>query len=434
MSELNEQNLIAHYASQHQHLLTSAEPDWLKFYRAKAFETFTENGIPTTAVEAWKYTQLRTWHKNKFHQHPKHAQLPELYELQLFSMLDEHCQEVIVLDGVLQTKISDNNAMQIMDFKHALKTEEPLLQSYLGQAVNHDEHPFVSLCDALAEQGIVVIVPENIVVDKPLHILYVSSKNSENCVNHLRNLIIVGKHSKVEIIEHFVDLHDVTYFTNHVTEVILEENASLSHYKLEQEGNKSFHIGGIHVKQNRGSDFCSNAVTISGHFSRHDIATTMVEESANCTLNGLYFTHNQQHVDYHTTIHHDAPHCHSSSVYKGILTDKSSSVFNGKVVVKHGAQKTASKQENHNLLLSESCEANSKPELEIYTDDVKCAHGATTGQLDEEALFFLQSRGLALSKARRMLIRAFANDVFNQMPSSIVRDYCQRYLEMAAYE
>ncbi|MGA2654954.1 MAG: Fe-S cluster assembly protein SufD [Gammaproteobacteria bacterium] len=434
MSELNEISLTQHYQEQHQKLLTNLEPDWLKFYRIKAFEAFMAQGIPTTAIEAWKYTHLRAWHKNKFHKHPTHEEQVELYQLQLFSMLDEDCQEVIVIDGDFQPIAKQNTALQIMDYKTALKQHEALLQNYMGQAIQHENHPFASLCDALAQNGVVIFVPENTIIEKPIHVLYVSSKNCANCANHLRNLIVVGKNSSATVIEHYVDLDDVVYFTNSVTEIILEHNASLSHYKIEQEGNKSFHIGSIHSKQNQGSHLCSYAVTLCGNFSRHDFNAHLVGENAQCTMNGLYFTHNQQHVDYHTLVNHDVPQCTSRSLYKGILADKSTTVFNGKVVVKQGAQKTQAMQGNHNLLLTSQCEANSKPELEIYTDDVKCTHGATTGQLDEEALFFLQARGIALSKARRMLIRAFANDIFNQMSANIVREYCQRYLEMAAYE
>ncbi|MFA6037868.1 MAG: Fe-S cluster assembly protein SufD [Legionellales bacterium] len=425
-------SVIEQYQAQHKKLLAGNEPDWLLSYRNASFENFMAQGIPSTQRETWKYTPLRAWQKNDFHKTPSNEKITHLQELQLFSMLDERCQEIVFIDGQYKSKPLEN--LIICDYAQAIKDHAQTLQMYLGQALVQKEFPFASLCDALAQNGVVFIVPDNTVIDKPLHILYVSTKNSENCVNHLRNLIIVGKNSKVEIIEHYVDLHDVAYFNNTVTEVILEENAKLSHYKIEQEGNKSFHIGSVHVKQNQGSAFNSNAVTLSGNFSRHDINTYLIGTQASCQLNGLYFTHNNQHVDYHTLTHHDVPHCASASLYKGILADKSTSVFNGKVIVKQGAQQTQAKQGNHNLLLSEFCEANSKPELEIYTDDVKCTHGATTGQLDKEALFFLQSRGIAMSKARRMLIRAFANDVFNQMESEIVRNYCQRYLEMAAYE
>jgi Fe-S cluster assembly protein SufD len=429
-------SLMQHYQLAHEQLLDRDEPHWLKEYRAFAFNSFTKQGIPSTQRETWKYTPLRLWVKNNFYHSPKTSKITQIHELQLFSMLDARCHEIVLVDGVYQAKLSKHKSplMMIMDYAQAIQTHADLIQPHLGQAVNVEDYPFASLCDGLAQKGIVIIIPDNTVIEEPIHILYVCSKNSENCVNHLRNLFIIGKNSKVEIIEHYVDLHDVVYFNNIVTEIIVQENAYLSHYKLEQEGNNSFHIGSVHVKQMQGSTFNSDAVTLSGHFSRHDINTHLSGAQASCQLNGLYFTHTTQHVDYHTLIRHEAPHCTSASLYKGILADRSVSVFNGKVIVSPGAQKTKSEQGNHNLLLSPHCEVNSKPELEIYTDDVKCAHGATTGQLDAQALFFLQSRGIANSKARRMLIRAFANEVFNKMQSETVRSYCQRYLEMAAYE
>lgn len=435
MSQLD-LSLMQRYQQQYEAQLSLAQPDWLKQQRLNAFNYFNQQGIPNTQRETWKYTPLRAWQKNNFYRVPYHEQLAELPELQLFSMLDEQCHDIVLVDGLYQPKLSAKNTLPLIvtNYEQAINTHESLLKTHLGKHIKLQEHPFASLCEALANQGLVLIVPDNTVIENPIHILSITTQNSENCANHLRNLWVIGKNAKVNIIEHYVDLNDVAYFNNIVTEVVLEENASLSHYLLEQEGHKSFHVASMQVAQSQGSYFNSNAVTLSGGFSRHDINTDLLGELARCELNGLYFTHNNQHVDYHTVINHVAPHCSSASLYKGILAESSVSVYNGKVVVSKGAQKTQAKQGNHNLLLSAQCEANSKPELEIYADDVKCAHGATTGQLDEEALFFLRARGLAESKARRMLIRAFANEIFNQMPLAIVREYCQRYLEMAAYE
>ncbi len=438
MSVTRDSTLIDQYQMQYESLLRSPEPDWLKQHRMQAFNSFMQQGLPTTTVENWKYTSLRMWQKQGFYQRPDIDTLASIQEIQLFSMLDEHSHDVVVMDGVYRKELSNvtflPESVVLCDFAQAVQTHPLLVKQYLAKSFDLSVHPFAALCDALAQKGMVLIIPEDTVINEPIHLLFATSKNSTQCAVHLRNLIILGRNAKAEIIEHYADLHDVAYFNNVVTEVILAENAVLTHYKLEQEGNKAFHIAGVHVQQAQGSVFNSHALTLSGNFSRHDMTTRMVAPFAQCLFNGLYFTHNAQHVDYHTLIQHEAPHCNSTSLYKGILADRSVSVFNGKVVVKSGAQKTLSQQANHNLLLSNHCEANSKPELEIYTDDVKCAHGATTGHLDEDALFFLQARGLALSKARRMLIRAFANEIINNMSSDTVRRYCQSYLEMAAYE
>ncbi len=438
MSQLADTSLIKQYQQQYESLLEGAEPQWLKQRRLLAFDSFIAKGLPNTRVEEWKYTPLRLWEKHNFHYTPNNIKVSQLQELQLFSMLDEQSYDIVMVDGMYYAEHSAHEHLPsdviITDFADAIQNHSEMMRKYLGQAVFLEKHPFASLCESIAQKGMVLIIPDNIVFDSPIHILFATSKNSQNCVNHLRNLIVVGKNSKVEIIEHYANLNDVVYFNNVVTEIIVEENAKTSHFKLEQEGNQSFHIGGVHVKQMQGSTFNSYAVTLSGHFSRHDIRSRLIEPMAYCELNGLYFTHNTQHVDYHTAILHEAAHCTSSSLYKGILNDRSVAVFNGKVAVQKDAQKTNSSLANHNLLLSDSCEINSKPELEIYNDDVKCAHGATTGHLNQEALFFLQARGIAPHKARRMLIRAFANEIFNQMPSNTVKNYCQRYLEMAAYE
>ncbi|HLF66907.1 MAG TPA: Fe-S cluster assembly protein SufD [Gammaproteobacteria bacterium] len=438
MSITRDTSLIQQYQMQYESLLRGNEPDWLKQHRLLAFDSFIQQGIPTSTVENWKYTPLRLWQKQSFYQRPDINTIASIQEIQLFSLLDEHSHDVVILDGIYRSELTRiahlPESVVLCDFAHAVAHYPLIIKQHLAKSFDLGLHPFAALCDALAQQGMVVIIPDDTVLVEPIHLLFANSKNSTQCAVHLRNMIIIGKNAKVEIVEHYADLHDVAYFNNVVTEVTLDENAHLTHYKLEQEGNQSFHFGGVHVKQAQGSVFHTHALTLSGNFSRHDITTRMVSPLAQCIINGLYFTHNAQHVDYHTLIQHEAPHCNSASLYKGILADRSSSVFNGKVVVKAGAQKTQSQQANHNLLLTNNCEANSKPELEIYTDDVKCAHGATTGHLDEDALFFLQARGLAHSKARRMLIRAFANEVLHHMSSDTVRRYCQSYLEMAAYE
>ncbi len=222
---LNETSLISHYRLQHQMLLTTGEPDWLKAYRSDAFAEFVEQGIPSTMRETWKYTPLRMWSKNNFYNTPKIETITQLQELQLFSMLDDRCQDIIVVDGIHQPQLSTPSPIKIFDYAQAIKSHAQMIENYLGQAVKHAEHPFASLCDALAQKGVVFIVPDNTIIDNPIHILYVASKNSQDCVNHIRNLFIIGKNSKVEIIEHYVNLADTSYFNNILTEVILEQNA-----------------------------------------------------------------------------------------------------------------------------------------------------------------------------------------------------------------
>lgn len=436
MSYTDTNDLLTQYEAQYNETLKADAPKWLKEYRANAFASFMAQGIPTTQWENWKYTHLRLWLKHQFLLNQKNDASAQAFELKLFSMLDENTQQIVFIDGYYQPEFSAKHLACIVLENNAknIEVHAELIQKHMGSAIRWEGYPFASLCDAISQKGAIIIVPDNTVIEQPIHLLCVTSRNSEKCVNHLRHLVIVGKNSKINLIEHYVDLHDVVYFNNVVTEMILEENAKLSHYLLEQEGSQAFHIGALCVKQGKNTGFHSNAVTLSGHFSRHDMSTNLEGENAHCDMNGLYFTHHTQHVDYHTQIVHKAAHCTSASLYKGILADSSVSVFNGKVIVKENAHKTRSQQGNHHLLLSTHCEANSKPELEIYTDDVQCTHGATTGQLNPDALFFLQARGVALSKARRMLIRAFANEIFNKMESDIVRQYCQRYLEMAAYE
>jgi Fe-S cluster assembly protein SufD len=245
-------------------------------------------------------------------------------------------------------------------------------------------------------------------------------------MSHPRVLAVLGENSQASIVETYAGPEGARYFTNPVTEIVLGQNAVLDHYKLQRESLEAYHVGAVHVRAARSANCTSHSVSVGGALVRNDVMAVLDGEGGECTLNGLYLADRQRLVDNHTTIDHATAHCGSREIYKGILADRARGVFNGKIIVRPDAQKTDAKQTNRALLLSEDAQINSKPELEIFANDVKCTHGAAIGQLDEDAVFYLRSRGLGRAEARHMLIHAFLGDVLQRMPLAPVREGIER--------
>src|SRR5439155_1493343 len=258
-------------------------------------------------------------------------------------------------------------------------------------------------------------LPRGAVVEEPIELLYVATTPGEGTVAHPRNLIVAGVNSQATLVETYLGLEDNVYFTNAVTEIVLGENAVLDHYKVQRESTEAFHVATTQVHHDRRSNFKSLYVALGGGLVRNEVRATLDAEGCECTLNGLYLATGTQHIDNHTVIDHAQPHCASHELYKGILDGNAHGVFNGKIFVREDAQKTDAKQTNQTLLLSEDATINTKPQLEIFADDVKCTHGATVGQLSADALFYLRSRGLGLQEARSLLTFAFANDIIERI-------------------
>jgi Fe-S cluster assembly protein SufD len=259
-----------------------------------------------------------------------------------------------------------------------------------------------------------VSIPKGKVVAEPIHLVFVSTSPGGPTVSHPRNLVLAGVNSQATVVERYVGLGGV-YFTNGVTEIVAAENAVLDHYKVQQEGTEAFHVAMQQVRLGRSSNFASHSIALGGGLVRNDVNAVFDAEGGECTLNGLYLAAGRQLIDNHTRIDHARPHCASHELYKGILDGQAQGVFNGKIYVHPDAQKTDAKQTNKTLLLSEDAVINTKPQLEIYADDVKCTHGATIGQLAEEAIFYLRSRGLGRAEARSLLTFAFANDIISRI-------------------
>jgi Fe-S cluster assembly protein SufD len=279
---------------------------------------------------------------------------------------------------------------------------------------------FAALNTAFAEDGAYVFVPDGVVLDTPIQLLFISVAAASS-MSHPRSLIVLGQGSQAQIVETYVGRSGQAYFTNAVTEVFVGENAVLDHYKVQEEGREAYHVASMHVRASRSSTFSSHSFSLGGGLTRNDAIATLAGEGAECTLNGLYLADGERLVDNHTTIDHVMPHCPSHEIYKGILGGKARAIFNGKIIVRQDAQKTDAKQTNRALLLSDEATINTKPQLEIFADDVKCTHGATVGQLDEDAVFYLRARGLTYLEARDMLIHAFAGDILDRVKIDLLR-------------
>jgi Fe-S cluster assembly protein SufD len=364
--------------------MTVAATSELHEIRKRAAESFEAQGYPTKRNEEWKYTSVAAIVKAQF---PKGA--PTL----------------------------DKNSLRI-----ALEDHPGLLEEHLGRYASSADNAFVALNTAYFEDGAFLHIPKNTVVEKPVWIDYTAVPER---TTHPRNLIIVDANSQVRVIERYRG--NGRYFTNAVTEIVVGENSVVEHVKLEQESAESFHIATIQVQQSANSNFKSHNISFGGLLVRNDVNAVLATGSEG-TLNGLYLTSGKQHIDNHTVLDHAAPHAASHELYKGILDGMSTGVFNGRVIVRQDAQKTDAKQTNKNLVLSPGATIYTKPELQIFADDVRCTHGATVGQLDADALFYLRARGIGEIEARDLLIYAFARDVIDRIGIPEIHEYLEKAL------
>jgi Fe-S cluster assembly protein SufD len=303
-----------------------------------------------------------------------------------------------------------------------------LVEPHLGRNADYRHHPFVALNTAFLRDGVFIHVPAGAVIQHPIHIRHTVPTATHPLLWFRRCLVVMGKSSQASIVEIFESDAKHAYCTNSVTEVVLHENANVDHYKLQREGSAAFHLGVTSVQQQRASNFRSHAIQLGGTFVRNEINVVLDGEGCECTLNGVYIADENRQIDNRTVIDHAKPRCNSHELYKGILDDKGKGIFNGKIFVRQDAQKTDAKQTNQTLLLSEDATINTKPQLEIFADDVKCTHGATVGHLDEDAVFYLRARGIGQQQARNILTFAFANEIINEIRIPAMREQLEHAL------
>jgi len=390
--------------------------------RRLAASVFVETGLPGKRNEDWKYTDLSAMKRSLGEEWwiPSASSPVDTASVEATMISGLDADRVVFVDGYFHADLSTApHGVKVVSLAALIESDPELA----GKILALDEQAplfngLVAVNAALAGDGACICVPDGVCLDKPLYIVQLASRPG---AIHLRHAISIGRNAEAVVIEHFSGSPGKPGLTNTVTSVCLNEGARLTHYLLQMEGAGQFHIGRIEVKQAHNSSYASHAVAMGAALSRTDIHVDLCEEGAGCALYGLYRTSGNQHTDFHTRVDHRRPDCSSREFYRGILDDSSRAVFNGKVVVHDGADGTDARQANHNLLLSETAEIDTKPELEIYADDVKCSHGATVGQLDDDAMFYLQSRGIGAAKARSMLTFAFADDVISRMGLQAVK-------------
>ncbi|MGH7688665.1 MAG: Fe-S cluster assembly protein SufD [Gemmatimonadaceae bacterium] len=401
-------------------------PEWVRALRSSALERFTQLGFPTTKNEDWHFTSVAPIAERQFVPFTAVSGDVRRTDIEPFlfaKVYDWHL--AVFVNGRFAPELSRLGKLpehvRVLPLARAW-AEATDLAERVGTIARTDSQSFTALNTAFLHDGIVIHVDDDQVLDHPIHLLFVTDRHGVNGVAYPRNLIVIGRQARATVIESYVGLGDVPYFTNAVTEVAVAEGATLTHHKLQREGRQAFHVGTAEVTQARDSHYISFSLATGGALSRTNISTVLAGEGSGATLNGLYLLDGTQHGDHQTRIEHAQPNCFSRELYKGVMDGESHGVFNGKVYVQPIAQKTDGKQTNNNLLLSERAQIDTKPQLEIYADDVKCTHGATVGRLDDVSLFYMKSRGVGADEARKLLTYAFAADVLETIENDLVRE------------
>ncbi len=408
------------------------ETPWSRKLRANALQGFNATGFPIVRDEEWKFTDVRPITERAFAPAPLH-QLNGLASggIEDFTLGDLQSNRLVFVNGHYTPELSQLQALPqgitLGSLAEHIAHGSELVQEHLARTAGTTApSPFTELNTAFMQDGLFLHIPNGLVIEDPIHLLFLSKASASPVMTSPRNLILVGANSQVTLIEHYASTARDEYFTNAVTEIVAGRNAVVDHYKLQMESETAFHVSTMQVQQERDVRFASHLVDLGGRLVRNNSNAVMGGEGIECTLNGLFLIAGEQHVDNHTVMDHARPHCNSFEVYTGVLGGSARGVFNGKIFVRRDAQKTDAKQSNRNLLLSNDALINTKPQLEIFADDVRCTHGATIGQLDEDALFYLRARGIDKNTARGILTYAFANDVMSGIKVEPLRALLER--------
>ncbi|QJW88613.1 Fe-S cluster assembly protein SufD [Spirosoma taeanense] len=396
--------------------------------RRAALNQFDLLGFPTIRHEEWKYSNVSGLLKEAFDlDAPSPLKAEDLVQLEIPN-LDGNV--LYFVNGRyradLSRLISPAGQVQILSFAEALRADPDFIGSHFARYADYQDNAFTALNTAFANDGVVVRVPNNTTVEQPIILRFISDAREQNIASQPRNLVIVGRNAEVTMAESYRTLGDRASFVNVVTEIVLDRDARMQHYKVQDETDKAYHIGTTQVNQSDNSHFYSATVTLNGNFVRNNLNIVLNGQYAEAFMYGLYMPNGRQHVDNHTLVDHAMPNSFSNELYKGILNDNGTGVFNGKIYVRPDAQKTNAYQSCKNVVLSPGASMNTKPQLEIFADDVKCSHGTTTGQLNDEALFYMRSRGIPKDEAQTLLLYAFSQDVLSQIKIQAIREYLER--------
>ena len=419
--ELIMNSATEHYLHQHRAIadtLPGRGLDWLQAQRRAGLARFEQVGFPTQRDEDWRYTAVKPIITKNFQGIPETEAAPQPdIDLNALKIPGLQSHRMVFVDGLFAPQLSDDGApdagVVVESLARVLDEQPELVEQAFGSVTPRDRHGFTALNNASSRDGVVLRLAAGAAPTMPVEMLFVS--RAEHGLAQPRNLIIADKGTKAEVIERHLSLGDHSTFTNSATEIVLGEEAELDYYLVQTQSAAACHVCGVWAKQSRASRFSCRTVTLGGALVRNDLGVDLAGEEAHCDMFGLYHPVGIQHVDNHTTMIHGAENCTSRELYKGVIEQRARAVFHGRIVVRPGAQKTNAAQTNNNLLLSRHAEIDTKPQLEIYADDVKCSHGATVGQIDRDALFYLRSRGIDEARAQSLLTFAFVNDVLGEI-------------------
>ena len=407
----------------------SGQPEWLRLLRAQAWNRFSELGFPTArrGNERWKYTNVRPLAVADFETPSQGTPIAGLDAVRAVAPWHDDWHNLVFLDGryneTLSSGPSQDGGITVTGLAEAIGSNIAGIREHLGQHADFQDEAFTALNTSFLEDGAFVQVDANCQPAAPVHFIFITTDQQRQTVSHPRVLVIAGANSRVTVTETYATLSGSRYFTNAVTEFVLEDGAQVDHYRLLLESSEAFHVGVSRAVQGPDSTFRSTSFAKGAAMARQDFQVLQDAPGAFCSLNGLYLTTGEQHIDNLINIDHARPNTTSRLFYKGILDGKSKAVFGGEVLVRKDAQKADARQTDKNLLLSREAEVDSKPSLLIYADDVQCAHGATAGHIDEDTLFYMQSRGLDKETAGQILIHAFANEIIETVQVEPLRDY-----------
>ena len=409
------------------------EDTWVHRIRQQALARFSELGFPTArrGNEKWKYTSVLPIANTAF-AYPFDFNLSEVESARIRKTApwDESWVNLVFVDGrycqALSTSPVHTNGAHVTNLAEAVHSDPDAAERHLAQYANLEDDAFVALNTAFLKDGAFVHVPEGSCFESPLHLLYLTTDRAQPTVSYPRTLIVADEHSRISVIESYISLSSARHLTNAVTEMVVRDGAEIEHFRLLLDNPDGFHVGSTRVHQGQDSTFSSTSFARGAALARNDLQVWLDAPGSSCFLNGLYVTSGSQHIDNYLNVDHAKPHTTSRLYYKGILGGSSKAVFGGTVLVRPGAQKADSQQTDKNLVLSEDAEVDSKPSLLIYADDVRCSHGATAGNIDEDTLFYMRSRGLDLETASRLLIHGFASEIIETVRLEPFRAYLHK--------
>jgi len=392
--------------------------------RNEAIKSFKEKGFPSKKDEDWKYTSLNALLKHDYSISSKQENTIEFKDVKKYFIHDIDTYKIVFIDGKYSSFLSEttHDGIDVCLMSAALNMPKYkiIIDSYYNKIAKTD-HSLTSLNTAFASEGAYIHIPKNKVVEKPIQIIHFSTGNEVSLLSQPRNLIVVGENSHVQIIERHQSLTSNVVLTNSVTEVFANKRAIVDYYKIQNDNQEASLIDNTYISQKQSSHASVHTFSFGGKLIRNNLQFFQKGERIDSTLKGITIIGDKQHVDHNTLVHHIEPNCESHQDYKGIFGDRSTGVFNGKVIVEKEAQKTNAFQANNNILIDDKATINTKPQLEIFADDVKCSHGCTIGQLDKDALFYLRSRGIPAKEAKALLMYAFANNVLESVKINAIK-------------